>query len=139
MAQHVHYELMKLFLEDAAVSETPWTKWEHRAENKRSPRAWSACCSNPSWSSDMEYQRKTIKKVNGVDVPDIAITTLDPSGFTDAYVMSLCSDIWYTQIRLDNARERSQALISRGLCYPVTREGAAACQIHTKALIGLND
>lgn len=135
MAQHVHYELMKLFLEDAAVSETPWTKWEYRMN----AGVWSACADNPEWGPETEYRRKTIKKVNGVDVPDIALTTLDPSGFTDAYVMSLCSDIWCIQIRLDNDKERSQALISKGLCYPVTRDGAAACQIHAKALMGLND
>lgn len=139
MAQHVHYELMKLYLEDAAVSEAPWMRWEHRAENKRSPRMWSECANNPSWHPDMEYRRKTMKKVNGVDVPDIALTKMCPSGFTDAYVMSLCSDIWYTETQLDNSSSRSQALISRGLCYPVSREGAAACQMHTKALLGLND
>lgn len=135
MAQHVHYELMKLFLEDAAVSETPETKWEYRT----SAGVWSACAGNPAWVPDTEYRRKTVKKVNGVDIPDIALTKLCPSGFTDAYVMSLCSDIWYTEIRLDNDSERSQVLISKGLCYPVTREGAAACQIHAKALMGLND
>lgn len=135
MAQHVHYELIKLFLEDAAVSETPWTKWEYMA----SDGLWSACAGNPAWVLGTEYRRKIMKKVNGVDVPDIALTTLDPSGFTDVYVMALCSDLWYREIRLDNTKERSQALISRGLCYPDTREGAAACQIHAKALIGLND
>ena len=136
MAQHVHYELMKLFLEDAAVSEAPWTKWEYMA----SEGLWSECAGNPAWVPGTEYRRKIVmKKVNGIDVPDIALTELSPSGFTDVYVMALCSDLWYREIRLDNARERSQALISRGLCYPVTREGAAACQIHTKALIGLND
>lgn len=50
---HPHAELMKLYAEDAAMSETPWENWERKDGSK-----WRSMYGNPTWSSLIKYRRK---------------------------------------------------------------------------------
>jgi hypothetical protein len=51
---HVHAESMKLYAEDAMVSDTPWENWEWW---NRYTGGWEGFCDHPTWKSQA-YRRK---------------------------------------------------------------------------------
>lgn len=59
--QKRHIPAIKLYLEDLATMERPWTKWECFFRGK-----WKDLQSEPGWHDDMFYRRKpdVIKVVN---------------------------------------------------------------------------
>jgi hypothetical protein len=54
--KHKHAELMKLYAEDAAETNTPWERWEAEVG-----RGWSGLVDHPLWSEKSKYRRKPEK------------------------------------------------------------------------------
>lgn len=59
--KHKHHELMALYAEDAAKTDTPWLLWEKRLLGLA--EEWEVCESNPAWALIAEYRRAP-KRIN---------------------------------------------------------------------------
>lgn len=57
MPKHMHAELMKLYAEDAAETDTPWERWE-MGSVERTGVFWSDCKTDPDWNIYLHYRRK---------------------------------------------------------------------------------
>lgn len=51
---HIHAENMKLYAEDAAMSDTPWDYWEFCVPDSR---GWLQCIQHPAWNTGYAYRR----------------------------------------------------------------------------------
>ena len=58
---HVHAELMKLYAEDAAETETPWERWEFCEIGQEGWSGWHTCTGGPGWAAGYKYRRKESK------------------------------------------------------------------------------
>lgn len=65
---HPHATSMLLYAEDAAETETPWTRWQIKLGADTS---WTYLDGHPKWFLDSYYRRKPkVILVNGFEVPE---------------------------------------------------------------------
>lgn len=68
---HIHAASMLLYAQDAAETDTPWSRWEYMDTSY--PELFMVCIANPKWFTNMKYRRKTVAPVfiniNGHQVP----------------------------------------------------------------------
>lgn len=62
---HPHAELMKLYAADAAETDKPWERWEHKHEDLpeyiNDESCWKGCDIHPAWQADLMYRRKRVE------------------------------------------------------------------------------
>lgn len=130
MAQHKHFELMALFLDDARVSETPWVFWQKRYIGTQ-VGVWSDCNEQPGWANDFEYRRKprTIR-IGEFDVPEPMHNKPKKGEMYFSFDQYNYDNIFDFTWLDDSADNKALAL---GMCH-ATKEAAI---LHAIALISL--
>ena len=126
MTAHKHAENMRLYSEDAAETDTPWERWEHRQEGLED---FYPLRSNPHFDENVEYRRKSKTiRIGERDVPEPM--RVAPAMSTKYYVVDYnvvdhyCSNYWFND-------EYDNGMLQNGLCH-TTHEAAIA---HAEALI----
>ena len=126
---HPHYAKMKEYLEDAAETHEPWTRWHYRRsqnEDWRPVRMY-----HPAWVHNYEYERipappKTIN-INGFEVPEPCRVNLTKG---ETYFLVSTSDKETQESEWDDDKHDIRWLRA-GLIHK-TREAA---ELHLKALL----
>lgn len=123
-----HYELMKLYAEDARWCKTPWFLWEVRGPSIPS---WTPLEAHPTWNSRFDFRRRTDDiQINGNAVPRPIYQT--PENRQILYCPNLCgSGLWYKTVW--EGLPHQMRNLRNGL-YHYTSENA---EKHTKALLSL--
>jgi hypothetical protein len=91
MTAHVHADEMKLYAQDAAETEAPWSRWQFK---NKGGSVWLDIYENPRWSNIAEYRRKpeTIR-IGDMDVPKPM--TFAPAKGSSYFVPDADSSIMY--------------------------------------------
>lgn len=127
---HPHAELMKLYAEDAALTDKPWELWEFRGSVSGS---WHALDCNPAWSPRHSYRRKpSTRVINGFEVP-VPLTAATLHTKKSYWVCDPSSPQWAwgtCNFTLDILQVR----LERGIVF-ATKEDAVA---NAKAMSGID-
>ena len=120
--QFIHYENMKLFLEDAAVSITPWIYWQ-----VHTVQGWKDLTESPRWNVKMKYRRKSEKVVNGFPVVQMLHDETSINYQSRAYIEAPSSANFVTY---DFPTERE---VKRGIVHMTQKSAEDTC----KARLGI--
>lgn len=130
---HKHAELMRLYAEDAAMSDQPWLMWERRTIGAQ---RWNPMMSHPHWYEYQEYRRKIITTSKLISHPK-PLDVLPENGahvFTIGLTVPFCAPRSIS-ICFERLSDGHKLLFRRGLLHA----SADAAIAHAKALIGDDD
>lgn len=122
--KHKHAELMALYAQDAAETETPWKSWECQFPGERS---WQQLYGNPNWAIGCDYRRKprTIH-INGYEVPEPCRSPLQDGAIYFVARLSGNPTRWTW-----DSGGADKEWLKKGIVH-LTREAA---ELHAKALL----
>lgn len=134
MPAHIHAELMALYAQDAAETDSPWELWEVRQRHREGSVVvygdWRDCVpSDMTFPDDHEYRRKPRAiNINGHEVPEPVRKPLECGA---EYFAPAVGGVYFATEFYWRGDEVDNRLLERGLVH-LTKEAAIA---HAKALL----
>ena len=121
MTAHKHAALMAQYAQDAAETDTPWTRWEVAISGNE----WGSLPGNPIWGEYAEYRRKPRTLTDTVTIPEPMRKA--PEVGTIVYIPTpLAEELasmygWY-------GSKPDERLLKRGLCFATKEDAIAAAK-----------
>ena len=128
MTAHKHAALMLQYAQDAAETDTPWTRWEVATSGNE----WVSLPENPIWSAYFEYRRKPRTMTYTVTIPEPLREA--PEVGTIVYIPTPLAEELASMYGWSGSKPEERVL-NRGLCF-ATREDAIAA---AKAMLPIKE
>ena len=121
MTAHKHAALMAQYAQDAAETDTPWTRWEVAISGNE----WGSLPGNPIWGEYAEYRRKPRTLTNTVTIPEPMREA--PKRGESYYVIDMKAILLYSLYGwYDDETDRRN--LKRGLCFSTKEDAIAAAK-----------